>query len=88
MQKLQIKGDNIGYIKAEYGKNNMFELDIEVKDCNSIECLSFATGVAEEILNCIAKDSAKTLIGYKRAFIGYKRALIGAIENAEPNDYE
>jgi len=85
---LQIKGDNMGYIKAEYGKNNMFELDIEVKDCNSIECLSFATGVAEEILNCIAKDSAKTLIGYKRAFIGYKRALIGAIENAEPNDYE
>nr|DAW49641.1 MAG TPA: hypothetical protein [Caudoviricetes sp.] len=78
----------MGYIKAEYGKNNMFELDIEVKDCNSIECLSFATGVAEEILNCIAKDSAKTLIGYKRAFIGYKRALIGAIENAEPNDYE
>ena len=71
----------MGYIKAEYGKNNMFELDIEVKDCNSIECLSFATGVAEEILNCIAKDSAKTLIGYKRAFIG-------AIENAEPNDYE
>lgn len=78
----------MGYIKAEYGKNNMFELDIEVKDCNSIECLYFATGVAEEILNCIAKDSAKTFIGYKRAFIGYKRALIGAIENAEPNDYE
>ena len=78
----------MGYIKAEYGKNNMFELDIEVKDCNSIECLSFATGVAEEILNCIAKDSAKTLIGYERAFIGYKRALIGAIENTEPNDYE
>lgn len=45
----------MGYIKAEYGKNNMFELDIEIKDCNSIECLSFASGVAEEILNSIAK---------------------------------
>lgn len=71
----------MGYIKAEYGKNNMFELDIEIKDCNSIECLSFASIVAEEILNYIAKDSAKT-------FAGYKRALIGAIEMAEFNDHE
>lgn len=49
----------MGYIKAEYGKNNMFELDIEIKDCNSIECLSFASGVAEEILNSIAKGESK-----------------------------
>lgn len=39
----------MGYIKAEYGKNNMFELDIEVKDCNPIECLSFASGVADRV---------------------------------------
>lgn len=71
----------MGYIKAEYGKNNMFELDVEIKDCNSIECLSFASGVAEEILNSIAKGKAKT-------FIGYKRALIGAIECAELNNHE
>lgn len=71
----------MGYIKAEYGKNNIFELDIEVKDCNSIECLSFASGVAEEILNSIAKGKAKT-------FIGYKRALIGAIECAEFKNHE
>jgi hypothetical protein len=78
----------MGYIKAEYGKNNTFDLEIEVKNCNSIECLSFASSIAEEILNSIAKENSKTLIGYERAFIGYKRALIGAIENAEPNDYE
>lgn len=78
----------MGYIKAEYGKNNMFELDIEVKDCNSIECLSFASGVAEEILNSIAKGKAKTLKGKVITFAGYKRALIGAIEMAEFNDHE
>lgn len=75
----------MGYIKAEYGKNNMFELDIEIKDCNSIECLSFASGVAEEILNSIAKGKAKTLKGKAKTFAGYKRALIGAIEMAEFN---
>lgn len=78
----------MGYIKAEYGKNNMFELDIEVKDCNSIECLSFASGVAEEILNSIAKGNAKTLKGKAKTFAGYKRALICAIEMAEFNDHE
>lgn len=78
----------MGYIKAEYGKNNMFELDIEIKDCNSIECLSFASIVAEEILNYIAKDSAKTLKGKAKTFAGYKRALIGAIEMAEFNNHE
>lgn len=78
----------MGYIKAEYGKNNMFELEIEVKDCNSIECLSFASGVAEEILNSIAKGKAKTLKGKAKTFAGYKRALIGAIEMAEFNDHE
>ena len=41
----------------------------------------FASGVAEEILNSIAKGKAKT-------FIGYKRALIGAIECAEFNNHE
>lgn len=78
----------MGYIKAEYGKNNMFELEIEVKDCNSIECLSFASGVAEEILNSIAKGKAKMLKGKAKMFAGYKRALIGAIEMAEFNDHE
>ena len=71
----------MGYIKAEYGKKNIFKLDVEVKDCNSIECLSFASGVAEEILNSIAKGNPKT-------FIGFKKALIGSIEMAEFNDYE
>lgn len=78
----------MGYIKAEYGKNNMFELEIEVKDCNSIECLFFASGVAEEILNSIAKGKAKTLKGKAKTFAGYKRALIWAIEMAEFNDHE
>ncbi len=71
----------MGYIKAEYGEDGKFKLDIEVKDCDSIELLSFAGRVAEEILNSIAKGKAKT-------FIGYKRALIGAIECAEFNNHE
>lgn len=71
----------MGYIKAEIGKNGKFELEIEIKACSSIECLSFASGVAEEILNSIAKGKVKT-------FIGYKRALIGAIECAEFNNHE
>lgn len=78
----------MGYIKAEYGKNNTFDLEIEVKNCNSIECLFFASSIAEEILNSIAKENSKTPTGYKKAFIGYKRALIGAIENAELKDHE
>ena len=71
----------MGYIKAEYGKDGKFKIDIEAKDCDSIELLSFAGRVAEEILNSIAKGKAKT-------FIGYKRALIGAIECAEFNSHE
>lgn len=71
----------MGYIKAEYGKDGKFKLDIEAKDYDSIELLSFAGRVAEEILNSIAKGKAKT-------FIGYKRALIGAIECAEFNNHE
>ena len=71
----------MGYIKAEYGKDGKFGLEIEIKGCDSIECLSFASGVAEEVLNSIAKGKAKT-------FIGYKRALIGAIECAEFNNHE
>lgn len=71
----------MGYIKAECGKDGKFELEIEIKGCSSIECLSFASGVAEKILNCIAKGKAKT-------FVGYKRALIGAIECAEFNNHE
>lgn len=71
----------MGYIKAEYGKDGKFELNIEVKGCDSIELLSFAGHVAEEILNSIAKGKTKT-------FIGYKRALIGAIECAEFNNHE
>lgn len=78
----------MGYIKAEIGKNGKFELEIEIKACSSIECLSFANGVAVEILNSIAKGEAKTLKGKAKTFAGYKRALIGAIEMAEFNDYE
>lgn len=57
----------MGYIKAEYGKNNTFDLEIEVKNCNSIECLSFASSIAEEILNSIAKENSKTPTGYKKS---------------------
>lgn len=78
----------MGYIKAEIGKNGKFELEIEIKACSSIECLSFASGVAWEILNSIAKGEAKTLKGKAKTFAGYKRALIGAIEMAEFNDHE
>lgn len=37
----------MGYIKAEYGKNNIFELDVEIKDCNSIECKRALIGAIE-----------------------------------------
>ena len=71
----------MGDIKAEIGKNEKLELEIEIKECNLIECLSFVNGVAEEILNRVAK-------GNKRAFDGYKKALIGGIELAEFNNHE
>lgn len=78
----------MGYIKAEIGKNGKFELEIEIKACSSIECLSFASGVAVKILNSIAKGEAKTLKGKAKTFAGYKRALIRAIEMAEFNNHE
>ena len=71
----------MGYIKAECGKNRRFELDIEVKDCNSIECLSFVSGVADIILNNVACGNAA-------AFEGYKGLLIDEIEKMEIEDYE
>jgi hypothetical protein len=80
-EQLRTNGNGIGYIKAEAGKNGKFEFEIEIKNCNSIECLSFAGRVAEEILNNIAR-------GNKRVVDGYKRALIGAIDVAEFNNHE
>lgn len=80
-EQLRINGNDMGYIKAETSKNGKFELEIEIKNCSSIECLSFATGVAEEILKYIAQ-------GNKRVFDGYKKALIGAIDVAEFNNHE
>lgn len=71
----------MGYIKAEIGKNGKFELEIEIKECSSIECLSFVNAVAEEILNNVAQ-------GNERLFNGYKRALIGSIDMAEFNNHE
>lgn len=71
----------MGYIKAEIGKNGKFELEIEIKACSSIECLSFASAVAGEILNNIAQ-------GNERLFNGYKKALIGAIDMEEFNNHE
>lgn len=69
------------YIKAEYGKNKKFELEIEIKGLNSIECLAFVSGVADTILNNVARCSAI-------AFEGYKGLLIDEIERMEMNDYE
>lgn len=80
-ERLRINRNDIGYIKAETGKNGKFELEIEIKNCSSVECLSFATGVAGEILKYIAQ-------GNKRVFDGYKKAIIGGIDVAEFNDYE
>ncbi|MDD7290353.1 MAG: hypothetical protein PUG86_00840 [Veillonella caviae] len=48
----------MGYIKAEIGKNGKFELEIEIKECSSIECLSFVNAVAEEILNNVAQGNS------------------------------
>lgn len=55
----------MGYIKAECGKNRRFELDIEVKDCDYIECLAFVSGVADIILNNVACGNAAAFEGYK-----------------------
>lgn len=71
----------MGYIKAKCGKNGKFKLEIEFKNCNLIECLSFARAVAEETLNNIAQ-------GNERLFNNYKRALIGAIDMAEFNSHK
>lgn len=80
-EQLRINRNDMGYIKAETGKNGKFELEIEIKNCNSVECLSFATGVAEEILKYIAQ-------GNKRLFDGYKKVIIGGIDVAEFNNHE
>lgn len=81
MQKLQINGDNMGQIKAEYDNNKKFELEVEIKGINAIECLAFVSGVADTILNDVAHGSAI-------AFKGYKGLLIDEIERIEMNDYE
>lgn len=47
----------MGYIKAEYGKNRKFELEVEIKGLNAIECLAFVSGVADTILNNVAHGS-------------------------------
>lgn len=71
----------MGYIKAECSKNRKFELEVEIKGLNSIECLAFVSGVADTILNNVAHGSTI-------AFEGYKGLLINEIERMEMNDYE
>ena len=48
----------MGYIKAECGKNRKFELEVEIKGLNAIECLAFVSGVADTILNNVSHGSA------------------------------
>lgn len=71
----------MGYIKAECGKNGKFELEIEIKGFNVIECLAFMSGVADVILNDAAGGNAV-------AFEKYKGLLIDEIEKMELKDYE
>ncbi len=71
----------MGYIKAECGKNRKFELEVEIKGLNAIECLAFVSGVADTILNGVARGNAI-------AFEKYKGLLIDEIEKTEMNDYE
>jgi hypothetical protein len=71
----------MGHIKAECGKNRKFELEVEIKGLNAIECLAFVSGVADTILNNVARGSAI-------AFEGYKGLLIDEIERIEMKDYE
>lgn len=71
----------MGYIKAECGKNGKFELEIEIKGFNAIECLAFTSGVADVILNDAAGGNAV-------AFEKYKGLLINEIEKMELKDYE
>lgn len=71
----------MGYIKAECGKNRKFELEVEIKGFNAIECLAFVSGVADTILKNVSHGSAI-------AFEGYKGLLIDEIERMEINDYE
>lgn len=71
----------MGYIKAEYSKNGEFKLEIEFKECISIECLVFANTVAKKALNRAAQ-------GNERLFNCYKGALIEAIDMLEFNNHE
>lgn len=71
----------MGYIKAECGKNRKFELEVEIKGLNAIECLAFVSGVADTILKNVSHGSA---IAFER----YKGLLIDEIERMEMNDYE
>ena len=71
----------MGYIKAECGKNRKFELQVEVKGLNAIECLAFVSCGADTMLNNVARGSA---IAFER----YKGLLIDEIERMEMKDYE
>lgn len=78
-QKLRIKGDNTGYIKAEYTGN---ELDFRGNACSVIEYVVFACGVAKGVLGAITEEGKN-----KKQFENAKAALIKEIKAMEMKDY-